>query len=248
MVITLVLVMVLGFIGMLASTFDILLSVLVVVATFGVQCGLMFFITVIMRWPIGPVEVIALIVFIGYAVTYSLHISYKYASIEALRERHLFPLDMDSQSAMRWQRTQFALKSIGGATIGSAITTVGCSVFLLFCTLTIFVKLGAVILLVTLISLVTALVPLPASLLIFGPREPGSMCHSWCDAVCQPMSFHFPGAGTMHTRPSEDRQESPDNRARSDTEEMANIHLVFDDSPSHLDESREVTEVGNPHG
>lgn len=42
----------------------------------------------------------------------------------------------------RFERTQFALESIGGAVLGSAMTTVGSSFFLLFCTLTVFILLG----------------------------------------------------------------------------------------------------------
>jgi hypothetical protein len=171
-VLTLVLVVVLAAIGMLAFTLDPVLSLYVVIATVGVMCGLTFFIIVAMGWAIGPIEVIALIVFIGYAVTYSLHIAHRYTSNEGPLVEPL-PLEMDTASGMRFQRTSFALKSIGGAALGSAVTTMGCSIFLLFCTLTIFKKLGGVVLAVTLMSIYTALVPLPAALLVIGPLHPG---------------------------------------------------------------------------
>lgn len=60
--------------------------------------------------------------------------------------------------------------------MGSAITTCGCSVFLLACTLAIFQKLGGVVLAVTLMSILTALGPLPAALLVCGPLQPGRRC------------------------------------------------------------------------
>jgi len=85
-VLTLVVVLVLAFIGMLMFTFDVVLSLLVVAATIQVLCLLGFFITTMMGWAIGPLEVIALIVFIGYAVTYSLHIAHKYGSDAAVKE------------------------------------------------------------------------------------------------------------------------------------------------------------------
>jgi len=168
---TLLIVIGLAFLGMLLFTFDPILSLLVVMCTLGVVCGLAFFITTMMQWPIGPIEVIALIVFIGYAVTYSLHIAHKYGGHGALELGDA--VDMDDSTSIRIRRTEFALKSIGMAALGSAVTTTGCSMFLLFCTLTIFKKLGGVVLAVTLMSIVTALGSLPAILLVAGPVRPG---------------------------------------------------------------------------
>jgi hypothetical protein len=145
---------------------------------------LAFFIICIMQWPIGPVEVIALIVFIGYAVTYSLHMAHKYGDEGALNWEPVKPeMDLDAKAALRYQRTGFALKSLGSAALGSAITTCGCSVFLLFCTLTIFQKLGGVVLAVTVMSIVTALGPLPAMLLMCGPLDPGRRCLPWTSST-----------------------------------------------------------------
>eukprot|EP00931_Biecheleriopsis_adriatica_P086063 TRINITY_DN60799_c0_g1_i1.p1 TRINITY_DN60799_c0_g1~~TRINITY_DN60799_c0_g1_i1.p1 ORF type:complete len:1951 (-),score=403.43 TRINITY_DN60799_c0_g1_i1:35-5824(-) len=171
---TVAIVITLAMVGMLAFTRDITLSVLVVVATLGVICGLTWFIVVAMGWAVGAIEVIALIVFIGYAVTYSLHISHRYG---CLAEKDL-PVELRTEDLLvsqeiRFARTAFALNSIGGAALGSAATTAGCSIFLVFCTLTIFQKLGGVVLAVTLMSIFAALVPLPAVLLTIGPINPG---------------------------------------------------------------------------
>lgn len=170
-------ILILAFLGMLIFTGDPLLSCLVVLATLGVIFGLFWFISVFMAWPIGPIEVIALIVFIGYAVTYSLHIAHRYGSIDGEN----WPEDglIKGKNVRRYKRTAFALSSIGGAALGSAITTGGCSVFLLFCTLTIFKKLGGVVLAVTVMSIFAALVPLPAGLLLFGPAYPGPLKFSY---------------------------------------------------------------------
>lgn len=170
---TLVIVLCLAFVGMLAFTFDILLSIYVVLSTLLVLIGLAFFIVVVMKWEIGPVEVIALIVFIGYAVTYSLHIAHKYGSSDALEFTLPPPGNWDEPSRIRFQRTQFALKTMGSAALGSAATTTGCSVFLLFCTLSVFRKLGGVVLVVTLLSTYTAFFNLPALLQMIGPTKPG---------------------------------------------------------------------------
>eukprot|EP00933_Yihiella_yeosuensis_P018733 TRINITY_DN1528_c1_g2_i1.p1 TRINITY_DN1528_c1_g2~~TRINITY_DN1528_c1_g2_i1.p1 ORF type:complete len:867 (+),score=160.20 TRINITY_DN1528_c1_g2_i1:44-2602(+) len=176
-ILTLALVVILALVGMLTFTKDFRLSLMVVAATCGVIAGLTWFITAVCSWPIGPIEVIALIVFIGYAVTYSLHIAHRYGSPDAvtdtLEEEDGLNLTSERQK-IRYQRTLFALRSIGKAAIGSAATTAGCSVFLLFCTLTIFKKLGGVVLAVTLMSIFAALVPLPAALLMVGPINPGN--------------------------------------------------------------------------
>mmetsp|Transcript_57975 Transcript_57975/g.188616 ORF Transcript_57975/g.188616 Transcript_57975/m.188616 type:complete len:1182 (-) Transcript_57975:110-3655(-) len=171
---TLVVLFVIAFLGMLVFTRDVKLSTAVVLATLSVVCGLAFFMIVVQRWQIGPIEVIALIVFIGYAATYSLHIAHSFGSQEALKERGMKGLS--GKAVRRWQRTRFALKMLGSATVGSALTTAGCATFLLFCKIKVFQKLGGVILSITAISIVTALGPLPASLLAIGPAEPATCC------------------------------------------------------------------------
>eukprot|EP00930_Biecheleria_cincta_P041607 TRINITY_DN28546_c0_g1_i1.p1 TRINITY_DN28546_c0_g1~~TRINITY_DN28546_c0_g1_i1.p1 ORF type:complete len:191 (-),score=29.23 TRINITY_DN28546_c0_g1_i1:171-722(-) len=141
----------------------------------GVIIGLFWFICVLMAWPIGPIEVIALIVFIGYAVTYSLHVAHSYGSGDATGWKACGSMPASGIRVARYKRTAFALASIGSAALGSAVTTAGCSIFLLLCKLTIFTKLGAVALTVTLLSIFAALVPLPAALLTTGPRYPGPL-------------------------------------------------------------------------
>eukprot|EP00929_Paragymnodinium_shiwhaense_P041948 TRINITY_DN21789_c0_g1_i1.p1 TRINITY_DN21789_c0_g1~~TRINITY_DN21789_c0_g1_i1.p1 ORF type:complete len:1273 (+),score=262.68 TRINITY_DN21789_c0_g1_i1:219-4037(+) len=191
---TLAIVLVLAFLGMIVFTRDAALSFFVVLATVGVVCGLAFFITTVMQWAVGPIEVISLIVFIGYAVTYALHVAHKYGSLPTDPEGE--PLSPAAQalrggegglpdpspsssgsslagSTIQEKRARFALMSIGPAAVGSAITTAGCAVFLLFCTMTIFQKLGAVVLAVTVMSILTAVCTLPAALMVCGPSRPG---------------------------------------------------------------------------
>jgi hypothetical protein len=162
---TLLIVILLALAGMLVFTKDLTLSIYVVASTLGVIFCLTFFIVNVMQWPIGPVEVIALIVFVGYAVTYSLHIAHKYGGAEALRDAGMVT-EIDD---IRLARTQYSLVAIGGAALGSAATTIGCAMFLLFCTLTIFKKLGIVVLAVTVLSIFMALCPLVCLLLYAGP-------------------------------------------------------------------------------
>lgn len=165
---TLVLAVSLAFVGMVGITFDWLLSFLVVCATCGIILCLMFHITVVMALPIGPIEVISLIVFIGYSITYSLHVAHHYSGElpDALPEG-------TTNLEIRFRRIKKALHAIGNAALGSAVTTSGCSVFLLCCVLTVFTRLGSVVLAVTMMSIAMALGPLPAVLLLVGPVKPG---------------------------------------------------------------------------
>merc|ERR1719329_801827 len=72
-----------GFLGMLVFTGNPTLAVLVLVLVLGVIAGLAFFIVFVMGWLIGPIEVIALVVFLGYSVTYSLHVAHSFSEVDS---------------------------------------------------------------------------------------------------------------------------------------------------------------------
>jgi len=67
--------------GILLFTRDPWLMVVVMLLVIGIICGLGFFMITIMSWKVGPIEVIALVVFVGYSVTYSLHIAHDYSRV-----------------------------------------------------------------------------------------------------------------------------------------------------------------------
>jgi len=75
-----------GFACMLLFTSDPVLAVLVLLLVMGVVTGLAFFMVVIMAWPLGPIEVISLVVFVGYSVTYSLHVAHIFGEVDGLEE------------------------------------------------------------------------------------------------------------------------------------------------------------------
>merc|ERR1712061_741830 len=72
---TIVLSAVCGGLGMLMFTADPWLSFLVLVVVLGIISGLAFFMVTLMAWRLGPIEVISLVVFVGYSVTYALHVA-----------------------------------------------------------------------------------------------------------------------------------------------------------------------------
>merc|ERR1712187_710750 len=60
---------------------------------------------------------------------------------------------------------------MGGAIVSAAVSTIGSSLFLLCCTITIFIKLGLVIIAVTTLSIFFTLIALPAVMILFGPSR-----------------------------------------------------------------------------
>jgi predicted RND superfamily exporter protein len=184
-----------SWLGLLVFTGDPVLACLVVSLVIVNISGLAFFMTAIMHWPIGPIEVICLVIFVGFSVTYSLHIAHNFSRIgdqdpkflEALEKgrRRQAKRRAGRQDAVaedleenpptaferRVARARVARLRMGGAVLSSTVSTIGGSVFLLFCTLSIFLKLGAVIMAVTVLSVFYTMVSLPAVLILLGPSE-----------------------------------------------------------------------------
>lgn len=165
-----------GFLGALFFThLDVLLSTMVVITVAGVTISLAWFMIVFMSWPVGAMEVLGLIVFVGYSITYSLHIAHKY-------QEHVIKLAADVTMNARERRKEAVLHSMrcmSGAVIGSAVTTLGSSFFLFFCQLVIFVKLASVLFAVTFFAMIFATVALPAALLCVGPTSSGWAVTLW---------------------------------------------------------------------
>jgi len=114
---TIIVLVVLAFMGMLLFTFSIMLSLFVVLVTLGVVAGLAFFLVIVANWTVGLVEGVAIIYFVGYAVTYALHIAHKYGTGgEVTRSFVLADEDLTNE---RLTRTIHALTSIGGVHSGN---------------------------------------------------------------------------------------------------------------------------------
>jgi len=225
--------------GVVVFTLSVHLAIMVMFVVMAIILCLLFFMVVVMEWKIGAIEVLSLIVFVGFAVDYCLHVAHKYHSChiesvqtdeeqeEAVRrgsgvssdtqdsglrseglwivhsptlrrdsgrvsilsdERPTVRIRMSdtaskidlgvrsktdsavtSRREERFARASYALERMGGAVVGSALTTVGSAVFLLLCQLVIFTKIGAVVAGVTCFAILYALLPLPALLMIAGP-------------------------------------------------------------------------------
>lgn len=185
-----------AWLGMAIFTQDPVLAGMVLGLVLGIIVGLAFFITVIAQWAIGSIEVISLVIFVGYSVTYSLHVAHCYGeapvpgaesheeepsgsggdmeaplALPGLADQPAQPEQKLSPDELRRFRTRMAIVHIGSAVLSSAVSTLGSSVFLLFTTMVIFKKLGFVFIVVTILSVLCALVLLPALLVLFGPPE-----------------------------------------------------------------------------
>eukprot|EP00931_Biecheleriopsis_adriatica_P047463 TRINITY_DN27366_c0_g1_i1.p1 TRINITY_DN27366_c0_g1~~TRINITY_DN27366_c0_g1_i1.p1 ORF type:complete len:1723 (-),score=331.85 TRINITY_DN27366_c0_g1_i1:45-5213(-) len=159
-----------GFMGALLFTHcDVFLSSMVVLNVTGVTIALAWFMIGFMSWKVGAIEVLGLIVFVGYSITYSLHIAHKYQEHVLEAPKYFTAKERRSEAVVH------AVKCMSGAVLGSAATTLGSSFFLFFCTLVIFVKLATVLFAVTFFAGLFATVALPAALLCIGPTRKGCL-------------------------------------------------------------------------
>eukprot|EP00435_Cladocopium_sp_Y103_P002969 s3932_g1.t1 len=114
-----------GFLGALFFThWDPFLSFMVVVNVIGVTLALAWFMMVLMGWAVGVLEVLGLIVFVGYSITYTLHIAHKYQ--EHILSSESIQLGRQTRER-RTRAVSYALRSMSGSIVGSAITTLGSS-------------------------------------------------------------------------------------------------------------------------
>lgn len=72
-----------SWLGVWLFTGDPVLATIVLCTMLANTIGLTFFMTVIMSWKIGAIEIIFLVVFLGYSVTFGLHMAYNYSAIGA---------------------------------------------------------------------------------------------------------------------------------------------------------------------
>eukprot|EP00931_Biecheleriopsis_adriatica_P064514 TRINITY_DN3927_c0_g2_i2.p1 TRINITY_DN3927_c0_g2~~TRINITY_DN3927_c0_g2_i2.p1 ORF type:complete len:954 (-),score=173.11 TRINITY_DN3927_c0_g2_i2:19-2880(-) len=182
-----------GYLAAVSFTQDCVLSLFPILSVFLTVCSLLFIMVGVLQWEFGAVDVIALIVFLGYMFTFNLHVTqfYNHAKIprDTFQEEELAEMDelkagvhaSPEAVARRWKRerenrVQFSMTSIGQSLLSSATTTSVCAAFLLACQLQFFLKFGVVILSVTGLSLLHSLIFLPAFLMICGPTSMSCRC------------------------------------------------------------------------
>ena len=150
-------------------------------------------ITWMLGWKIGIIEAISFTIFVGVSVDYALHVdrAFRYACAgEMIRGGRL-------------QQLRRALGEVGAPVAAAAATTFGAAIFLLFCIIQPFYKLGALICAHTFLSAFAALVVLPAVLVVMPDRSvsPAPVDDSEATAVDVPTTdaFELPGLGHAAT-------------------------------------------------
>jgi len=171
-----------AFFGVLIFSRSVTLAGIVVLAVVGVCIGLAALLAMASGWQLSPLDLLSLVVFIGYSVTYSLHIAhlYSHAHDPSLTEIQDNWKVSSKFEALRAAKTLYALRHIGGAVISSGFSTLGAAFFLLFCNFTVLARMGFALCMVTLLSLLFSLVVVPAMLILAGPL-PG--CYQWQHSV-----------------------------------------------------------------
>jgi hypothetical protein len=193
-----------GYLGIVVFTGDPALATLVLFLVLENISGVLFFMLSLMGWTLGPIEIIFLVVFLGYSVTFGLHMAVNYSEVQVddqefklvvadVKQHKLkaaaklvenkgesdssgseyetdrSPEEKLTKVEIRTGRTTVAVLHVGSAIGSATFCTVGSSIFLLICTLQIFVKLGCVIIVVVALSLIFTLIALPAVLIVVGP-------------------------------------------------------------------------------
>ena len=145
----------------LALTRAVTHTALVLACVVWINALLASLITWSLDWKIGIVEAIAFTIFVGISVDYALHVdrAFRYACAGAMIR------------AGRLQQLRRALGEVGAPVAAAAATTFGAAVFLLFCIILPFQKLGVLICAHTAFSGVAALVVLPAVLVVLPNKD-----------------------------------------------------------------------------
>lgn len=157
-------------------TWDWRMASLILLPTLATMSIFAWFVFAVLRWPLGPYEVIALETFAALAMAPSLHVLQGYASDEALRGPP--PAELEGAKLKRFKRVAYALRSTGVAILGCAVNMCVASFFLLGCELTVLRELGGMLGVLSVLSAIIAVGPWPCILLMFGPQDAGGCCPS----------------------------------------------------------------------
>jgi hypothetical protein len=151
------------FLGDLALAVYLILNIVCVVISLA---ALMFG---IFGWPFGAVEAVCLIVFVGFSVDYGLHVAEAYS------------LSTENERAAK---TRDALRRTGGAVTAAAITSICSGLPLLFCTIQVFMKFGALIVSNCTLAYLYSMTFFIALISIAGPVEPINPCQILFTLCC----------------------------------------------------------------
>ena len=142
---------------------------------------------VLLDWNLGVNEALGLVMLVGLAVDYTVHLGHSFAESEA--SGHLpaiLPGTSNPNNVLRGLKAQHALTEMGVSILGGALTTIGAaSVILIFAKLPFFKVFSSSIFITILISLVVSMTYFVAGLQAVGPLGDQGRVKVWARKVYQ---------------------------------------------------------------
>eukprot|EP00933_Yihiella_yeosuensis_P021338 TRINITY_DN1689_c3_g1_i1.p1 TRINITY_DN1689_c3_g1~~TRINITY_DN1689_c3_g1_i1.p1 ORF type:complete len:640 (-),score=89.71 TRINITY_DN1689_c3_g1_i1:80-1909(-) len=113
--------------GVLIFTRSLHLAIIVMLLVLFIIVGLAFFMVKIMNWAVGAIEVLSLIVFVGFAVDYILHLCHKYHSchITDVEEEELDEEDEEPPPSFVGRAGRVSMAIVGGAPVHAGRKSLG---------------------------------------------------------------------------------------------------------------------------
>jgi hypothetical protein len=146
------------FICVVIFTGDLVISLVTMTVIILIVITLLGFLFAGMGYTFGAIEAIGVTIFVGMSVDYALHMAHGYHS---------------ASGEKRTEKIRGALTHLGVSIIGGAITTAGASIFLFFCHMYLFIQLGTMMFMNTLLALFFSMSFMTAVLAVAGPLSHG---------------------------------------------------------------------------
>merc|ERR1711871_311911 len=135
-------------------TGDLIISLYAMLSIFLIVTTLMGFLFAVLGYTFGAIGAVGVTIFVGMSVDYALHMAHGYHS---------------AHGATRFEKIRDALTHLGISIIGGAITTAGAAIFLFFCRMYLFIQLGTMMFMNTVLALFFSLIFLSSMLMVAGP-------------------------------------------------------------------------------
>ena len=159
------------------ATGNIILAVYATFAIGSVVCSVLGFCQAVMGWDLGVAESIAGIIVIGFSVDYVVHMAHMYTEAEE-----------NTGAKSRDERFAYAAEKMGLTIIGGAVTTAGSGSMMFLCQMVFFFKMGFLVCMTILFSVIYSLGFFMALCVLIGPEgdvgNTGVMIRRCCGGGC----------------------------------------------------------------
>jgi multidrug efflux pump subunit AcrB len=149
-----------AFVVLWFATGNIILAIYATAAIGSVVCSVLGFCQAIMGWSLGVAESVAGIIVIGFSVDYVVHMAHMYTEAEE-----------KTGATSRIDRFTYAAEKMGLTIIGGAITTAGSGSMMFLCQMVFFFKMGLLVCMTILFSVIYSLGFFMALCVLWGPEH-----------------------------------------------------------------------------